>query len=481
MNLFSTLTDHLDPLAPFLLTESETWSFGDLLDVTERMAGSLAAAGVEPGDRVVVVVSKSPYAVGIYLACLRIGAIYVPINADYTPDEVSFFVEDASPTAIISEGEFPGDQPDAVAAFTLAPDGSGSLLASDSRFESIEARDDHEVAAILYTSGTTGRSKGAMLTHGCLADNARVLYETWHWQPDDVLLHALPIFHVHGLFVALHCALLGGSQVVFLDRFDPATVRQRLPGASVMMGVPTFYSRLLSDPEFSSANTTNMRLFVSGSAPLTEQVSVEFTQRTGHQILERYGMTEAGMICSNPYDGSRVPGTVGFALPGYEVRVAGPEDQPVALGATGILQIRGPSLFAGYWQLPEATAEAFTADSFFRTGDLASIDLDGRVTLLGRSHDLIITGGFNVYPKEIERVLDEVAGVDESAVVGIPDDDLGEVPIAFVVGEAAIDALQAHAAEKLARYKQPRRYEFVDQLPRNAMGKVQKAQLRKRL
>ena len=481
MNLFLTLTGHLDAGAPFLLTESKTWTFGDLLEVTERMAGSLEAAGVEPGDRVVVVLRKSPYAVAVYLACLRIGAIYVPINPDYTSGEVSFFIEDAAPTAIISEGELPGCQPGTAAAFTLATDGSGSLLASDSRFEGVQARDNRDIAAILYTSGTTGRSKGAMLTHGCLADNARVLYETWHWQTNDVLLHALPIFHVHGLFVALHCALLGGSRVVFLDRFDPVTVRQNLPAASVMMGVPTFYSRLLGDPDFGSADTANMRLFVSGSAPLTEQVSVEFTQRTGHQILERYGMTEAGMICSNPYEGSRVPGTVGFALSGYEVRVAGAEDQPMALGEAGILQIRGPSLFAGYWQLPDATAASLTNDGFFRTGDLASIDLDGRVTLLGRSHDLIITGGFNVYPREIERVLHEVHGVSDVAVVGISDDDLGEVPVAFVVAEADIDALQAHAAEKLARYKQPRQYVFVDELPRNAMGKVQKVQLRDHL
>lgn len=473
MNLFSTLTSNLDLEAAFLDTPPATWTFGEVLDLSARMAGSLRAAGVEPGERVVVVLPKSAHSVAVYLACLRIGAIYVPLNPAYTDPEISFFISDASPRIVIAENELP-DAP----TLTMGPTGVGSLLGVEETFVGTVERADADGAAILYTSGTTGRSKGAMLTHGCLSDNALTLFDIWRWQPDDVLLHALPIFHVHGLFVALHCALLGGSRVIFMEQFDAASVRGRLPMATVMMGVPTFYARLLSDPEFGPDDCTNMRLFISGSAPLAEHVFAEFARRTGHTILERYGMTEAGMICSNPYDGPREAGTVGFPLPGYVARVADESDRPVPVGKVGILQIRGPSLFGGYWQLPDKTAESYTADQYFRTGDLARMDDAGRVTLLGRSHDLIITGGFNVYPKEIERILNEVAGVSETAVVGHPDDDLGEIPVAYVVGDAEEASLRGHAASQLARYKQPRRYVFVDALPRNAMGKVQKSALR---
>ncbi len=473
MNLFSALTDQLTEEDGFLDTSDRLWTFGDILELTSAMGSALQSAGVEPGDRVVVVLEKSAYAVALYLACLRIGAIYVPLNPAYTPSEISYFVDDASPVVIVATQPL-ADAP----TLTLHNDGSGTLLEATNRIDSVIDRSSADSAALLYTSGTTGRSKGAMLTHGCLLENARTLFEIWNWRPDDVLLHALPIFHVHGLFVALHCALLGGSRVIFLDRFDPDAVRHQLPSATVMMGVPTYYTRLLADPAFRAEDCVNMRLFISGSAPLSEAAFAAFKSRTGHNILERYGMTEAGMICSNPYDGERLAGTVGFPLPRYIVRVADGGDQALAAGQVGTLQIQGPSLFGGYWQRPEQTAESFTPDGYFRTGDLARSDEDGRITLLGRSHDLIVTGGFNVYPKEVERVLNEVPGVVESAVVGLPDADLGEIPVAFVVGDCEEAALRSHADHHLARYKQPRHYEFLEAIPRNAMGKVQKSHLR---
>lgn len=473
MNLFSALTDHLAHDDAFLDTSDRLWTFGDILEVTSVMGAALRSAGVGTGDRVVVVLEKSAYAVALYLACLRIGAIYVPLNPAYTPSEISYFVDDASPVVTVAT-ELLASTP----TLTLDDDGSGTLLQTNDRFDTVVDRAATDIAALLYTSGTTGRSKGAMLTHGCLLENASTLFEIWSWQPDDVLLHALPIFHVHGLFVALHCALLGGSRVIFLDRFDPETVRHQLPSATVMMGVPTYYARLLADPAFRSEDCVNMRLFISGSAPLSEAAFAAFKSRSGHNILERYGMTEAGMICSNPYDGERLAGTVGFPLPRYMVRVADGDDQVLSAGEVGTLQIQGPSLFGGYWQRPEQTAESFTPDGYFRTGDLARSDHDGRISLLGRSHDLIVTGGFNVYPKEVERVLNEVPGVVESAVVGVPDDDLGEIPVAFVVGDCEEAALRSHAVSHLARYKQPRHYQFLDAIPRNAMGKVQKSHLR---
>jgi len=475
VNLFSALTDHLAPADVFLETSDRLWTFGDIVELSSVIGGGLVAAGVGAGDRVVVVLEKSAYAVALYLACLRIGAIFVPLNPAYTASEISYFVGDAKPAVVVATEPWPD-----MTTLILNRNGSGTLLQADHRFDTVVDRTPTDIAALLYTSGTTGEPKGAMLTHGCLLENARTLFEIWQWQPDDVLLHALPIFHVHGLFVALHCALLGGSRVVFLDRFDSDTVRDFLPSATVMMGVPTYYTRLLTNPAFGPSDCVNMRLFISGSAPLSEAAFFAFRSRTGHTILERYGMTEAGMICSNPYDGERLAGTVGFPLPRYLLRVADGHDQALPAGEVGILQIQGPSLFGGYWKRPEQTAESFTSDGYFRTGDLARSDTDGRISLLGRSHDLIVTGGFNVYPKEVERVLNEVPGVVESAVVGAPDADLGEIPVAFVVGDCEEAALRTHADRHLARYKQPRRYEFLDAIPRNAMGKVQKSHLRSR-
>ena len=442
-------------------------------------------------DRVVVQVDKSVDAVSLYLACLRAGAIYIPLNTAYTPAEVGYFLSDSTPRVFVcrsgTEVALAGVARTAGVAevLTLGGDGSGSLidaLREPAPGDDVAVVEADELAAILYTSGTTGRSKGAMLSHANLASNAQVLFEYWHWRADDVLLHALPIFHVHGLFVALHCALLGGSRVIFLPRFDAATVIDRLPQASVMMGVPTFYTRLLDRDDFTADVCRNMRLFISGSAPLLAETHRAFEQRTGHRILERYGMTEAGMITSNPYDGERIAGTVGYALPGVDARVADERGHEVPRGETGVLEITGPNVFRGYWQMPDKTAEEFRGDGYFVTGDIAVMADDGRVTIVGRAKDLIISGGFNVYPKEIESQIDELPGVRESAVIGVPHADFGEGVTAVVVPdgvgvlteEAVIEALK----DRLARFKQPKRVFIVDELPRNTMGKVQKNVLR---
>ncbi len=453
---------------------------------------ALAAAGVRSGDRVVVQVAKSIEAVLLYLACLRSGAVYVPLNTAYTMAEVAYFIGDAEPALFVCDpasvdslGEdIRGRVPQVL---TLAGDGSGSLSeladSSDAGDEIVECTAE-DLAAILYTSGTTGRSKGAMLSHGNLASNAITLHRYWHFQAGDVLLHALPIFHVHGLFVALHTALLNGSTILFLPKYDVDQVMQLLPESSVMMGVPTFYTRLLDRAEFGRDHCRNMRLFVSGSAPLLAETHVEFEQRTGHRILERYGMTETNMITSNPYDGERIAGTVGFALPGVAVRIADNDGKLLPAGETGILEVSGPNVFSGYWRLPEKTAAEFRADGWFITGDIAVMDDDGRVTIVGRAKDLIISGGFNVYPKEVESEIDALPGVKESAVIGVPHPDFGEGVTAIVVADDSTelneqiiyDALR----DRLARFKQPKQIFIVDNLPRNTMGKVQKNILRQR-
>jgi malonyl-CoA/methylmalonyl-CoA synthetase len=459
--------------------------------LTGRMAALMQRLGVRKGDRVVVQVDKSIEAVLLYLACLRAGAVYVPLNTAYTPAEVTYFLEDARPGLFVCTPA----REEALAGvaraagvpevLTLGAAGEGglttALAAVADSVPVVEVAAD-DLAAILYTSGTTGRSKGAMLSHANLASNARVLHDYWHWRPDDVLLHALPIFHVHGLFVALHCALLGGSRVIFLPRFDAGAVIAGLPEATVMMGVPTFYTRLLEHPGFTRERCANMRLFISGSAPLLAETHRAFEARTGHRILERYGMTEAGMITSNPYEGERIAGTVGFALPGVSARVADGEGKEVPRGETGVLEITGPNVFKGYWQMPEKTAEEFRPDGWFITGDIAVMAADGRVTIVGRAKDLIISGGFNVYPKEIETQIDALPGVKESAVVGVPHPDFGEGVTAVVVPDGSVELSEQSVigalADRLARFKQPKRVFIVDELPRNTMGKVQKNVLR---
>jgi malonyl-CoA/methylmalonyl-CoA synthetase len=441
----------------FLHPDGSALSYGALEDSVARTAAHLVEKeGVEPGDRVALLVEKTAESVILYLATLKAGAIFVPINPAYTPSEVSYFVENGEPRLLVEDA----------AAFVARATSAAPLTVSIPR-----AADD--LAAIIYTSGTTGRSKGAMLSHGNLLENARALHALWGFAPDDVLLHALPIFHVHGLFVALHCALLSGAPMLWLAKYDDAEVMAALPRATVMMGVPTFYTRLLANPAFTREGAAGMRLFISGSAPLLATTFAEFEERTGMRILERYGMSEAVIITSNPLHGERIAGSVGYPLPGVELRIDG--------GEIGVIQIRGPSVFSGYWRMPEKTAEEFTADGWFITGDVGRQDPDGRVWISGRAKDLIISGGYNVYPKEVELVLDDVPGVIESAVVGVPHPDFGEAVVAVVMGEAGEETLIAEARARLAHYKIPKRVVRVDELPRNAMGKVQKNVLRERL
>jgi malonyl-CoA/methylmalonyl-CoA synthetase len=459
-------------------------TFGELARGAARYANALAVLGVEPGDRVTVQVEKSIANVLLYLAVLKAGAVYQPLNTAYTAAEVSYFVEDAQPKLIVcdparqAEMRALADRCGVFAVVNLDQHGEGSLANTaatmDERHETAERAED-DLAGLLYTSGTTGRSKGAMITHGNLASNAETLVELWRMSATDRLMHALPVFHVHGLYVALNTAFLAAAEIAWFSRFDVKAIIAEMPSATLMMGVPTFYTRLLSDESFMREVSANMRLFISGSAPLLAETHSAFSARTGHAILERYGMTETGMITSNPYEGARVPGTVGFALPGVNVRIRG--DQP------GVLEVKGPNVFKGYWRMPEKTREDFTPDGWFITGDVGIIDPDGRVTISGRAKDLIISGGFNVYPKEIEDILDQQPFIGESAVIGLPHPDFGEAVVAVVtaLGPLPEEAeIIATLSNSLAKFKVPKRIFAVAELPRNAMGKVQKAELRKR-
>jgi len=428
-------------------------SYGELEAGVGRLAALLKAKGVGVGDRVAVQSAKSIESVMLYLAVLKIGAVFLPLNTAYTKAEVDYFVGDAEPSLIVT---------DAVALAAEA--------ASLSPLEAIQEAAESDLAAIVYTSGTTGRSKGAMLSHGALAANGLALTEAWGFTADDVLLHALPIYHVHGLFISLHCVFLAGARALWLPKFDETEMLAGMARSTVMMGVPTFYTRLLADARFTRQAAEKMRLFISGSAPLLPSTFAEFEQRIGQRLLERYGMSEAAIITTNPLHGERLAGSVGYPLSGVALRVA--DD--------GLVQIKGPSVTTGYWRNPEKTAEAFTADGYFITGDVGRQDPDGRLWLSGRSSDLIISGGLNVYPKEIELVLDEMAGVVESAVIGLPHRDFGEAVTAVVVGEGDEAAMIAAARAQLAAFKCPKRVIFVADLPRNAMGKVLKAELRRR-
>ncbi|MFO1186128.1 MAG: AMP-binding protein [Alphaproteobacteria bacterium] len=446
----------------FILPGDRRVTHAELEAQVLALDGWLGERSVGRGDRLVAQIGKSISGVALYLACLRRGAVWVPLNTAYTSSEVEYFLEDAEPKLFLSS----------------VPDAAGS---AGRHGEPIERGED-DLAAIVYTSGTTGRSKGAMLTHGNLASNALALHALWDFRSDDVLLHALPIYHVHGLFVALHTSFLNATPQIFLEKFDAAEVRRHLPKATVLMGVPTFYTRLL-EAGISREECAHMRLFISGSAPLTPQVFEAWEKRTGKPILERYGMTETGMITSNPLEGARIAGTVGFPLPGIEVRAADGVGGEVPRGETGVIEVRGPNVFKGYWRRPEKTAEEFRTDGFFITGDVGVMARDGRVAIVGRAKDVIISGGLNIYPKEIEDVLDAVAGVAESAVVGVPHAEMGEGVVAILVPavEPIADAVLQDALDvRLARFKHPRRFVWVEALPRNAMGKVQKAALRQR-
>ena len=491
-NLYSLLKSRFPDLSTdaFELVSGQRLTYGALEAKVARFAGALKHCNIGAADRVTVQVEKSLENVALYLACLQVGAIYNPLNTAYTAAELAYFIGDAEPKLVVCAPEKRRELEAIVATTgtarleTLDADGAGSLadMASVATpLDEIANVGPDDLAALLYTSGTTGRAKGAMITHGNLSSNIAALHQAWHFVPGDVLLHALPIYHVHGLFVALGTALYNGSKILWLQKFDIKAVLEMLPRATVMMGVPTFYTRLLEAPEFGAETVRHMRLFVSGSAPLLAETHRQFYERTGHAILERYGMTETGMITSNPYDGDRIAGTVGFPLPGISLRAAKQDGSPCAPGEPGVIEVKGPNVFKGYWRMPEKTAEEFRADGYFITGDIGVIAPDGRVSIVGRAKDLIITGGFNVYPKEIEVEIDALDGVVESAVVGVPHPDFGEGVIAVVAaepGKISERDVIASLEPKLAKFKLPKRVFFVDDLPRNAMGKVQKADLR---
>jgi malonyl-CoA/methylmalonyl-CoA synthetase len=483
---------HKNNEACFLITdEGEQLSFRQFVGMAAQIAHVLRDAGVKPGDRIAVQAPKRVETLALYAASVQTGAVYLPLNTGYTLSELSYFISDAAPALVIcqdkaEEGLSPVASAAGAALLTLNADGTGSLTAQskDQPTEFATAyRAPGDLAALLYTSGTTGRSKGAMLSHENLLSNATALAGLWQISSSDTLIHALPIFHTHGLFVAVNTSLIAGACMRFMSRFDIDQVIEALPGATTMMGVPTFYTRLLADARFSRDITGSMRLFVSGSAPLLAETHEAFEQRTGHRILERYGMTETNMNTSNPYEGERKPGSVGFPLAGTEVKIVdsntGEEMEP---GGVGMIEVRGPNVFSGYWNMPEKTAEELRVSGFFITGDLGQIDAEGYLSIVGREKDLIITGGYNVYPIEVEDEINQVSGVVESAVFGVPHGDFGEAVIAAVVTApgATLDTaeLSQIVSERLARYKHPKRYVFVAELPRNTMGKVQKNLLR---
>ncbi|ESZ19326.1 malonyl-CoA synthase [Mesorhizobium sp. L2C084A000] len=480
--------------AQFLrLPGDDSISYRSFYEQVSRYAHALVAHGVQPGDRVTVQVEKSPHALALYFATVGVGAVYSPLNTEYTVGEIEYFVQDAEPSLVVCTPASAHDvrliaKKAGASVATLGSDGSGSLgdTARGQANAFVPAnREQGDAAAILYTSGTTGRSKGAMLTHGNLLSNAATLKEAWAFTEDDVLLHALPIFHAHGLFVANNTVALAGGSMIFHPRFIVDHVIRDLPAATSFMAIPTFYTRLLADERLTPEIVGDVRLFVSGSASLLAETHLAFERRTGHKILERYGMTETTMITSNPYDGFRKAGTVGRPLPGISVRICDAETgKEVPPGEIGALEVAGPNVFKGYWRMPEKTASEFRADGYFMTGDLARIDADGYITLVGRAKDLIISGGYNVYPKEIELLVDELDGVVESAVVGVPHPDFGEAVVAAVVVDpkkiTAADSLMPLLKGKVAKYKQPKRYFIEDRLPRNALGKVQKTLLREK-
>ena len=495
-NLFSHFRRQFEKHADKIVLADEngtTWRYADLDQRSAAIARGLVDAGLKPGDRVSVQIEKSPEALCLYLGCLRAGLVYHPLNLAYTTAELEYFLSNAEPSAVVCDpGSREALQPIAEAAgtanvYTLDAEGTGTLAdladAADAAFEPV-LRERDDMAALLYSSGTTGVPKGIQLTHGNLLSNTEALVEAWGFSDSDRLLHALPIFHVHGLFVAIGCVLLSGASMRWLPTYSVEKVLEFLPECSVMMGVPTYYTRLLADPGFSAESAAGVRLFVSGSAPLLEETFIEFEQRTGHRILERYGMSETNMNTSNPLNGDRKPGTVGPPLPGVEVRIVDDAGHRLSVNEIGNLQVRGPNVFAGYWKLPEKTAEDFTDDGYFNTGDKGKIDEDGYVSIVGRAKDIVISGGLNVYPKEVELVIDEVPGVKESAVIGVPHADFGEAVVAVVVAEAADDfdeaAVIATCQEQLANFKRPKRVIRVDELPRNTMAKVQKNALRER-
>ncbi|MEH6455879.1 MAG: malonyl-CoA synthase [Cocleimonas sp.] len=474
------------------LDDGTVVSYSELFINVEKIAAMLVKQGLLPGERVVVQVNKSIFAIELYLGVILAGGIFIPLNTAYTVSELEYFLSDATPSILVcdpnneSQLKTVAQQAGVKQILTLAQDGSGNLMGladeESAGFSSV-ARSAYDLASIIYTSGTTGRSKGAMLSHENLSSNAKTLADYWKFEKNDKLIHSLPIFHVHGLFVAINITLLVGSSMIFHHKFEADVILKDMSRATVLMGVPTFYVRLLELSDLNNKSTKNMRLFVSGSAPMLEDTHKQWEAKTDHAIIERYGMSETNMNTSNPYDGDRRAGTVGFPLPNVEVLVTEiSTGKPLAIGEVGSIEVRGPNVFKGYWQMPEKTSEELRDSGFFITGDLGSFDEHGYLSIVGRSKDLVISGGYNIYPKELELIIDEIDGVNESAVIGLPDSDFGERVVAVIVkkvnaqinSQDVIDYLQP----KLARFKQPKDIYFVDELPRNTMGKVQKNNLR---
>jgi len=494
-NLYSNFEKHfpVDLNKEFLITsEGRKVSYAEVKETSARMANCLLELGASPGDRITVQVEKSVESLLLYLACLRAGLVYHPLNTAYKSSELAFFLENAEPIIVVCSGDAIATtesiltSTDIKALLTLEADGSGTLMqhaAKLSNESKVLKCTGFETAALLYSSGTTGQPKGIVLSHNNLLKNGETLVKSWGFTSSDRLLHMLPIYHVHGLFVALHTVFLSGASMVWCKNFNDKEAMEKLPDCTVMMGVPTYYTRLLANPEFGSQYCSNMRLFISGSAPLLRETFNQFQEQTGHIILERYGMTETGMNTSNPLDGERRSGTVGPALPDVTARVVDNSGKEIKDGETGNLQVKGPNVFPGYWRMPDKTAEDFTSDGFFNTGDKATIDSDGYVSIVGREKDMIITGGLNVYPKEIELIIDDLEGVLESAIIGIADSDFGEAVVAVIASEQNAptqEEVVSLCRNQLANYKVPKQVHFVKTLPRNAMGKIQKNLLRKR-
>ncbi len=490
-SLFARLADRFPADRKGVALETEdgaAMTFADLLEHAGRITALFKASGVAPGDRIAVQVEKSAASVALFLSVLQCGAVHVPLNPAYTPAELGHFLKDARPKVLVCDPAAEAGLSSLASLgscwlFTLGADGRGSLTAQGETLPSdraVAARAGDDIAAILYTSGTTGLSKGAMLSHDNLWSNAATLHALWGFRSGDVLIHALPLHHTHGLFVALNVMLINGGRILLLPKFDADRVIDLMDRASVFMGVPTFYTRLLASPRLTRAAAARMRLFVSGSAPLLVQTHADFAARTGQRILERYGMTETGMSASNPLEGERRAGSVGRALPGVDLRVCDAGGREMAAGEVGVLEVRGPNVFKGYWNQPEKTAAEFREDGFFVTGDLATIDADGYVSIVGRARDLIISGGLNIYPREVEAALDDLPGVIESAVIGVPHPDFGEAVVAVVTAQDDPGDLAGALRDRLAGFKLPKRVVRVEALPRNAMGKVQKNLLRDR-
>ena len=488
-NLFGVHAENDDPF--LYLIDGKTITYRQFLAASGRIANTLVGKGLEPGDCVAIQVEKSPEMLNIYAACAQAGLVFLPLNPSYTVDELKYFIENSEARLIICDEKNKDDLTTIAQKFdilieTLNQDSTGSIIekakSSPEDFETV-ARSKDDLAALLYTSGTTGKSKGAMLTQTNLLSNGNVLMTEWQFTNNDVLLHALPLFHTHGLFVATNVMLSAGGSLIFLPKFDLDDIIKNLPKSSAMMGVPTFYTRLLADNRFNRKLVKHMRLFVSGSAPLLSETHIQFEKLTGHRILERYGMTETNMNTSNPYKGERRAGTVGLPLPGVDLKITSPETgKEISVDEIGQIEVRGPNVFKGYWKMPEKTKAELRENGFFITGDLGKIDNDGYIHIVGRDKDLIISGGFNIYPKELEVFLDKQLGVLESAVIGVPHGDFGETPIAIIVPSSGLQPdvykIEKNIKKSIARYKHPSKIITVSELPRNAMGKVQKNLLR---